>query len=87
MDINQLTSQINGAVFEVNPELGSGFIEKVYENALLLELANRGLKAKSQVPIKVKFKGKEVGEYYADIIVENQVILEIKTVESLQKIH
>ncbi|MBW2173467.1 MAG: GxxExxY protein [Deltaproteobacteria bacterium] len=87
MDINEITYQINGAVFEVNRELGPGFLEKVYENALLVELVERGLKVESQVPIKVKYKGKEVGEYYADIVVENRVILEIKVADSLQKIH
>ena len=87
MDINDLTYQINGEIFEVNRELGGGFLEKVYENALLIELIDRGLKAESQVPIKVKYKRKEVGEYFADIVVENEVILEIKAVDSLQKVH
>ena len=87
MDTNQLTYLINGAIFEVNRELGAGFLEKVYENALLIELIKKGLAAENQVPIKVKYKGAEVGDYYADIIVENQVILEIKAIESLQKIH
>ena len=86
MDINELTYQINGAIFEVNRELGAGFLEKVYENALLIELANKGLEAENQVPIKVGYKGKEVGEYYADIVVEHQVILEVKAVDSLQKV-
>jgi GxxExxY protein len=87
MDINELTYQINGAIFEVNRVLGAGFLEKVYENALLIELIARGLKAENQIPIKVQYKGKEVGEYYADIVVENQVILELKALDSLQKIH
>lgn len=87
MDTNELRYNINGAIFEVNRELGVGFLEKVYENALLLELRKRGLEAESQVPVKVKYKGTEVGEYYADMIVENQVIVELKSVDSLQKIH
>ena len=87
MDINELTYQINGAIFEVNRVLGAGFLEKVYENALLIELIARGLKAENQIPIKVQYKGKEVGEYYADIVVEKQVILELKALDSLQKIH
>jgi GxxExxY protein len=85
IDINYLTYQINGAVFEVNRELGSGFLEKVYENALLAELQARGLKAESQRPIKVRYKGKEVGDYYADIIVEDRIIVELKTVDSTEK--
>ena len=87
MDINELTYLINGAIFEVNRILGAGFLEKVYENALLIELISRGLKAESQVPIEVKYKDQVVGEYYADIVVENQVILELKAIDSLQKIH
>ena len=87
MDIEHLTYQIRGAVFEVNRVLGAGFLEKVYERALLLELIDRGLKAESQVPINVKYKNHNVGEYFADIVVEDQVILELKAIDSLQKIH
>jgi GxxExxY protein len=87
MDINELTYTINGAVFEVNKILGPGFLEKVYENALIIELRSLGLKAESQVPIKVYYKDKVVGEYTADILVEGKVILELKTVERLEKIH
>ena len=87
MDINNITYAINGAVFEVNSVLGAGFLEKVYENALLIELQRRGLKAESQVPLTVSYKGEVVGEYYADIVVEGQVILELKAAEQLQKIH
>ncbi|MBW1766359.1 MAG: GxxExxY protein [Deltaproteobacteria bacterium] len=87
MDINDLTYKINGAIFEVNRELGSGFLEKVYENALLIELRARGLKAESQVSIGVKYKGKIVGEYFADIVVEERVVIELKSVDALQKVH
>ena len=57
------------------------------ENALMIELLKRGLNAESQVPIKVNYKGEQVGEYFADIVVEKQIIIEIKAIESLQKIH
>ena len=87
MDINDITYKIRAAIFEVNKVLGSGFLEKVYENALLVELRLRGLKAENQVPIKVKYKGTEVGEYFADIVVEGRVILELKAVDSLQNVH
>jgi GxxExxY protein len=87
MDINDITYAINGAVFEVNRVLGPGFLEKVYENALLIELRSRGLKAEAQVPIKVLYKDDLVGEYLADILVEEKVIVELKIVESLEKIH
>ena len=85
--INDITYTINGAVYEVNKVLGAGFLEKVYENALLVELRGRGLKAESQVPIEVTYKGEVVGEYFADIVVEGQVIIELKAVDQLQKIH
>jgi GxxExxY protein len=87
LDTNELTYKINGAIFEVNKILGVGFLEKIYENALMIELQDRGLKAANQVPISVKYKNKEVGEYFADIVVEDEVILELKAVESLEKIH
>ena len=87
MDINDITYAINGAVFEVNRILGPRFLEKVYENAVLIELRSKGLKTESQVPIKVLYKEDVVGEYLADILVEERVIVELKTVESLEKIH
>ena len=87
MDINDLTYQIRGAVFEVNRILGFGFLEKVYEKALIIELLVRGLRAESQVPINVSYKNEVVGEYFADIVVEGQVIIELKAVDQLQKIH
>ena len=87
MDINEITYAINGAVFEVNRVLGPGFLEKVYENALLIELRSKGLQAQNQAPIEVSYKGQIVGDYVADILVEEQVIVEIKTVEKLEKIH
>ena len=87
MDLDDITYKINGAIFEVNRELGAGFLEKVYENALLLELTAIGLKAESQVPVNVKYKGSMIGEYFADIVVENQIILELKAIESLRKVH
>jgi len=87
MDLNDITYTINGAIFEVNRILGFGFLEKVYEKALLFELRLRGLKAENQVPVKVIYKENTVGEYIADIVVEDQVIIELKAVEQLQKIH
>ena len=87
MDINDLTYKINGAIFEVNKILGAGFMEKVYENALIVEFRHMGINAKSQFPINVNYKGEIVGEYYADIVVEDSVIIELKAVDSLNKIH
>ena len=87
MNISDLTYQINGAIFEVSRTLGAGFLEKVYENALIIEFRNKGLKAESQVPIKVFYKEEAVGEYFADILVQDTVILELKAIENLSKLH
>ena len=87
MDRDDLTYKVRGAIFEVNKVLGHGFLEKVYENALMVEFRLQGIGAQSQVPIRVMYKGEEVGEYVADIVVENQIILELKAIDSLQKIH
>ena len=87
MDINEITYKINGAVYEVFRVLGHGFLEKVYENALMIELQKCGLSVRQQIPIKVNYKGAKVGDYYADMLVEDKVIVELKAVESIQKIH
>jgi GxxExxY protein len=76
-----LTDIILKTFYEVYNELGYGFLEKVYQNSLLIELRNKGLDVISQKKIKVFYKGNEVGEYYADLIVENKVVLELKAVE------
>ena len=87
MEINDITYAVRGAVFEVNKILGSGFLEKVYERALIYELRERGLKAESQVPLQVLYKGNLVGDYFADIIVEDCVIVELKAADRIEKIH
>ena len=87
MDLNEITYKINGAIFEVNKVLGAGFLEKVYENALMIELKHLGLKAENQKAIRVSYKGIEVGEYLADIVVDETVIIEIKVVDGIRKIH
>ncbi|MBA4390176.1 MAG: GxxExxY protein [Syntrophus sp. (in: bacteria)] len=78
--------KINRAIFEVSRELGSGFIETVYQNALMAELKEEKLKARSNVRLKVWYKGTSVGEYYAHIIVDDQIILDITMVDELDRI-
>jgi GxxExxY protein len=68
-------------------DIGHGFLEKVYERPLLVELTKRGLAAQGQIPIGVSYKGEPVGEYVADLLVEGQVIVELKTVDKLDKVH
>ena len=87
MTINEITYKINGAIFEVNKVLGAGFLEKIYENALMIELREKGLNAQNQVHIQVNYKDNIVGEYIADIVIEEKVILEIKAIEKLLKVH
>jgi GxxExxY protein len=81
----ELTDEILSAFYDVYNELGYGFLERVYQNSLFLELKARGYQVEAQKQIKVYYKGNEVGEYYADIIVEDLVILELKAAECLVK--
>ena len=83
----ELSYVIRGCIYQVFKHLGCGFLEKVYENALLEELKEQGLSARSQVPRKVYYKKEVVGEYVADIVVEDSVILELKAQQQLLKIH
>jgi GxxExxY protein len=76
---------IRGCVFEVYRQLGCGYLEKVYERALLRELSLHGLQAETQVPLEVRYKGLVVGEYFADMIVERSVILELKAQQLLPR--
>lgn len=79
----ETTDKVLRAFYIVFNELGFGFAEKVYENALICEMQKMGLQCDSQLPIKVFYKQMQVGVYYADIVVENKVILEIKACGSL----
>jgi len=79
----QISYAIQGCVFEVYRQLGCGFLEKVYEKSLLTELALQGLQAQAQVPVTVQYKNVVVGEYFADIVVENCVIIELKAQQNL----
>jgi GxxExxY protein len=84
---SDLTDLIIKAFYNVYNLLGYGFLEKVYENALLIELESLGLEVKRQVPIKVYFKGQEIGNYFADIVVNDIVIIELKAAEVLVEAH
>lgn len=84
---SELTGRILEACFEVSSELGIGFVESVYENALLIALRQKGLKAESQVPLAVKFRSEIIGEFRVDILVESKILLELKAVSSLSKEH
>ncbi len=82
-----LTYKIIGLGMQVHRTLGHGFLEKVYENSLIVLFAKNGIFAEQQVPIKVLFEGVIVGDYFADILVEKSVILELKTCDRITNIH
>ena len=86
-EFDLLTERVLGAVFEVSNTLGAGFLEKVYERALLRELGLRGIRAASQVSHAISYKDYCVGEYFADIMVEDVLVVELKCVESLANEH
>ena len=83
----KITEKIIKSAFEVSNILGNGFLEKVYENALVIELKKQGLKCEVQKPLKVYYKDEEVGLYYADIVVEDKIILELKVAKEISKEH
>ena len=85
--INTITEKIIGCAYKVSNELGCGFLEKPYENALVHELRKSGLAVQQQHPIRIYYDGVVVGEYAADIVVDGTVILELKAVRTLDSIH
>lgn len=87
LPVDEITERIIGCCFSVHQALGSGFLEKVYENALMIELEKAGLEARQQVPVSVKYDGHTVGEYFADIVVEKKVVCELKAGVGIAKEH
>jgi len=88
MNLNDMSYQIRGSVFDVYNELGPGLLENIYEQALLIELNNRGLQVENQVPINVLYKGFDLGiQYRLDLLVNDQIILELKSVDALLPVH
>ena len=83
----KLTEKIIGTCFEVLNELGAGFLESVYQKALVIALVQAGLKVQEQVPLKIMFRGQVVGEFSADIVVGDEVVLELKSMKSLTAEH
>lgn len=79
----ELTFKLIGFSMQVHTTLGYGFLEKVYENSLMVMLRKNGIQVAQQAPIPVLFEGEKVGDYFADILVENKVILELKTADSI----
>lgn len=82
-----ITEAILKVYFDVYNELGSGFLEKVYQNAMYFELKDKGFKVEAQKQIKVYFKKQLVGEYFSDLLVEDKVIVELKATKMLMNVH
>ena len=85
--LEALVEIVVGAAYEVSNELGAGFLEKVYERALMQELSLRGLRAATQTPFPIAYKGKNVGTYSADLVVEDRLLVEVKCVEQFSNEH
>ncbi len=83
----ELTEKILAACFEVSNELGAGFLESVYQNALMIAIQQKGLTVDCNYPIPVSFRGVVVGNFYADIVVDSKVIVELKAIEYLTPVH
>ena len=87
MKDDDLTQKVIGCAYKVHNALGPGFLEKVYENSLRIELERLGLEVKQQEPINVIYSGEVVGEYYADLWVDERVVIELKAAQTLVKQH
>ena len=84
---SELTGELIKAAQNVHNTLGYGFLEKVYHNAMVLELRKAGFTVASEQPIRIHYDGQVVGEYYADIVVEGKVVLEIKALQAVSAVH
>lgn len=87
MTDHELLSIIKDAAYQVRLAFAPGYLESVYQNALLIELKQRGIFVEKEAPIKVYYKGVEVGDFRADILVEKRIILELKSVREIHPIH
>jgi len=86
-ELNSLSEKVLAAAFEVSNTLGAGFLEKVYQRALLRELGLRGIRCTAEASFAISYKGHSVGEYFADILVEDELVVELKCVECLANEH
>lgn len=85
--LNEVTQKVIGCAYRVSNGLGAGFLEKVYENALRVELEKEGLQVQQQHPITVMYEGQVVGEYFSDLLVENRLLVELKAAKELDDVH
>lgn len=87
LQYEELTSRVIAAAIEVHRRLGPGFIESIYEHALIVELHKRGLKVEEQVEVPIEYEGVEVGRHRLDLLVEGTIVVELKAIKNLDNIH
>lgn len=83
----EITDKILAAFYNVYNELGYGFLEKIYENAIVIELTSMGLEVQTQVPVTVRYRGQVVGEHQLDLLVDGKIVIELKAAESIASAH
>jgi len=87
MDVNEVTEKVIGCLFKVSNAIGGSFLEKIYENASAIEIAKTGMSVKRQYPIEIKYEGIVVGQFFADLLVADLVLVEFKAVRLLEEVH
>ena len=87
MKHKDITHQIIGCAYQVYKKLGFGFLESIYKKAMMIELSKINLKVEQEKPLKVYYDNQEIGEFYIDLFIENEIIVELKSVENLLKAH
>lgn len=87
MDMHALTERVIGCAYRVHNGLGAGFLEKVYENAMCLELDRSGISVRQQAPIPVTYRGQVVGDFAADLLIDDRLVVELKAVQQIIKEH
>ena len=87
MEFEQITSEIIGSAYKVFKALGFGFLESVYKKAMIIELGKRGLKAEEEKPLKVYYEDQAVGDFFIDLFVEDEIVVELKSIQSIAKEH
>ncbi|MFZ3045976.1 MAG: GxxExxY protein [Desulfatirhabdiaceae bacterium] len=87
MQHNDLTHKIISCAYKVHNTLGFGFLESVYKKGMVIEFSQKSLKVEDEKPLKVYYAGQVVGEFYVDLFIEDEIVVELKAVEKLGKIH
>ena len=85
--LNRLSWKLIGAAYAVSNNLGCGFVEKVYENALAIELSRRGIRFRQQAPLCVRYQEEIVGEFFADLLIEDELLVELKATQGIDPAH